>query len=1047
MRMRTAAPAFLAVALILGSAAEAAAQATPFVPYFGKNNIHYDTFDWQIYATEHFDLYYYPEEEKLVERVAGYAESCYQQISADLRHDLSFRVPMILFKTHSEFEQENIDPSGADEAVGGFSEPEHDRMVLPMDEPSDQLYGLVKHELTHVFQFDIIPQSLIRRNYNLWVGEGEAEWERAQWTPLDLAMVRDAAVSDIVPKMSEVEGYGDSQNPRFVPYNLGHAVFEFIEAKYGKQAVQAYMFALRKSVIGGGEDAYEEAFHLKKDEFDQAFDRYLKDRFKPFRDKERPADYGRSLSPNPEKSEFTEPFAIAASPSGDLLASVVVNRKDREFDVVLLSTKDGSVVRNLTSGFDKDLGFDHVIIMPVERMFFPWLAWSPKGDRVAYFVRTEKERTLIVQNVLTKKVEVRIPMKSVDEPESPAFSPDGKTIAFSALRGGIGDIYTVDLDSKQVVNLTSDEFADYAPTYSPDGREIIYNARVSGNYQLFRLDLSAKRKTQITFGTHDDGGVQYLDDHTLVFCSTAVDPAANTDPEILKNGMIFNIWTLDLTSGELRQFTDTLGANTMPVVLKDPSVRKVAFLTYYKASSEIHAMDLKEPLHTVASADFGEPGPIIDFQAPITQTMDQAKVRKKKPFEKMFLEGRPPINVGVTSNGDLFGGTAISFGDVLGDKQINVFVASISQYRTIEGTYVNLSRRLQWAVQGLDSTQFFYADTSGLFFDPAYSGLISRSQATATQTVRGGNALAIYPFSRYRRVQLSGGFEQLRESFADSSVQALSEAYTRQQGLPVFRNGSLLPFGATFFSETTVFREYGPLSGSTMKLGYTVAPHIGSLLSQQTFDGDVRFYQRIAGNGVVALRARGFKSLGDFPSYTFFGGNSEMHGYDYLSFVGQNAFFADAELRFPLIEAALTPIGVVGGIRGILFANIGGAWFPNQGYKFSSSSPIVVTPTIGYNVSPIDGSIETDFVTGLPSIKQGPQERITGFRLQDGRAAYGVGFETFLLGFPLHFDWAWRTLFNKSWEDYVFAANVGAATGGSKEFRKPRFDVWIGYDF
>ena len=87
-------------------------------------------------------------------------------------------------------------------------------------------------------------------------------------------MVRDAAVADIVPKMSEQEGYGNSNNARFVPYNLGHAVFEFIEAKYGKDGIQSYMFALRKSVIGGGEDAYEEAFHLKKDEFDQAFDRY-----------------------------------------------------------------------------------------------------------------------------------------------------------------------------------------------------------------------------------------------------------------------------------------------------------------------------------------------------------------------------------------------------------------------------------------------------------------------------------------------------------------------------------------------------------------------------------------------------------------------------------------------------------------------------------------------------------------------------------------------------------------------------------------------------
>ena len=41
---------------------------------------------------------------------------------------------------------------------------------------------------------------------------------------------------------------------------------------------------------------------MKTDEFDQAFERYLKERFKPFRDKERPADYGRDLAPNREKT-------------------------------------------------------------------------------------------------------------------------------------------------------------------------------------------------------------------------------------------------------------------------------------------------------------------------------------------------------------------------------------------------------------------------------------------------------------------------------------------------------------------------------------------------------------------------------------------------------------------------------------------------------------------------------------------------------------------------------------------------------------------------
>ena len=96
------------VLALVGRASVASAQATPFVPYFGKNLVHYDTFDWHIYATDHFEIYYYTEMEPHLERVASYAESAYQQVSADLKHDLAFKIPLIVFKTHSEFEQENL---------------------------------------------------------------------------------------------------------------------------------------------------------------------------------------------------------------------------------------------------------------------------------------------------------------------------------------------------------------------------------------------------------------------------------------------------------------------------------------------------------------------------------------------------------------------------------------------------------------------------------------------------------------------------------------------------------------------------------------------------------------------------------------------------------------------------------------------------------------------------------------------------------------------------------------------------------------------------
>jgi outer membrane protein assembly factor BamA len=147
-----------------------------------------------------------------------------------------------------------------------------------------------------------------------------------------------------------------------------------------------------------------------------------------------------------------------------------------------------------------------------------------------------------------------------------------------------------------------------------------------------------------------------------------------------------------------------------------------------------------------------------------------------------------------------------------------------------------------------------------------------------------------------------------------------------------------------------------------------------------------------------------------------------MRGYEYREFLGHKGFYANAELRFPLIHAMATPIGILGGIRGVFFANLGGTGFEGRPFKVWDKSTFI-----------------TDEIRDQNNILIRPRQRIEGFRLADARASYGIGLETFALGFPVHFDWSYRTLFNKAWEDYNY--------GSSVEFRKPRFTAWIGYDF
>jgi hypothetical protein len=831
-------------------------------------------------------------------------------------------------------------------------------------------------------------------------------------------------------------------------YNLGHAVFQFIEARWGKKGLQDYILALRKSVIGGGEDAFQEAFNLKNDEFDQQFEKYLKDRFKPFRDKERAADFGRNLAPDPERSPFTNVLSAEPSPSGELVAVVTGNRRDQEADVVLTSARDGRVIQNMTKGFDQSKGFEFIVTPGSRWNTIPWLTWSPSGDRLAYFVRNEKSRTLIFQNVLTGKIDQRFEMKTVDDPEAPDISPDGRKVVFGALQGGVGDIFMLDMETSAVTNLTKDSFGDSGPTWSPDGTYVVYMSRVSGNEKLFRLDLATGQKTQITFGTHDDSAAQFIDEHTLVFSSTATDPAQPIEPEVASNGNVYNIWTLDMRTGELRQFTDTLGGNVTPIVLKDETNSpRIGFISYYKTDWELHLLDRREPIATVASADFGAPGPIIDFQPPLSHTLVKDKVKPKGVFESMFLDGRPPVNLGVTSGGDIFGGSSVTVSDVLGDQQFNFYAESVSRYRTMALSYTNLSRRLNWAMQGFSQTQFFYGQLDGVFYDPIYSGIIDRDLALATRTIRGGSAYAFWPFNRFQRLELSGSVLNYNEGFNDPTLEEISREYQQDTyGQVIQQSGLFLPVGLAFIQETTIFREFGPLSGNTMRIGYQYAPKVGNSLTRQTIDLDLRKYVRLGASGLLALRARGMHSWGSSPDYLYFGGNSELRGYEYLQFIGSESGFLNAEIRFPLIEAMLTPLGVLGGIRGVLFAGMGGGTFdgrstdparPDGKFQVMSSSPEIYTPILGVQqtVNPITGQFGLNLVRGDPV-------RVSGFRLVDTRASYGIGLQTFALGFPVHFDWSWKTLFNKGWEDVLFASD-----GGSSAFRKPKFALWIGYDF
>jgi WD40 repeat protein len=975
------AAALVTLTILLGAAA---AQAQ-FIPYYGKNKVTYDEFSWRVYRSPHFEVYYYPEFEQHLARLVSYAESSYQKVSSVLKHEIDEPIPIILYKTHSEFEQTNLFPDFVPEGVAAFAEPVRGRMVLPIDWPPDRLQGLITHELTHVFEFAIIPRNLVQRQVPLWVDEGLADYMRATWDPLDLMSVRDAAVTDQVPRMSRGDEFAQFSNPRLV-YNLGHAAFEFIEARYGQEGIRQFLYTFRKNIVGGGlDDIYHQAFRTKPEEFDQAFDKWLKERFKPFRDKQRPSDYGEDLGPDSEKTRFTQVFAFAPSPSGEIVAALTGNRGEGEADLILLSARDGAVIRNLTKGFTEkfeNITFNDAFVAGRS------IAFDPRGDTVAFFARKGKRRSLYLVSVLTGKILRRFPM-TVDEAQSPALLPDGRHALFSGIKDGVSDIWMLDMETSALRNLTQDAFYDSDPQVSPDGKLVVYNRRVSGHEKVYVFPLDdPERKVQLTFGTHDDTTPVFSPDGARIYFASTEDDG------------IYNLRGLDMATGVIKQFTDTLGGAMTPACLPGSTPERVAFISYFKGEYRLQTIDSAEALKDVEQDVTAPEAELVDFEPEVVHQVVAENKRKKRMFEKLFLEGRPPLNVGVTSSGDFFGGSQVALADVLSDHNFVFTVASVREFRSYDGTYLNLSRRLHFGLNLFDYTRFFFLSPYDLDLD------FDRDGAFATRRLTGGSLIAQYPLDKFRRLDIGVGAYHQRERFENPLAEEQARREAEALGVPfILADGTVVPLSLALTGETTRFREFGPLSGHTFRLGVTYAPSFGGSLGRTTLDGDVRKYFRFGQGTVFAARLRGFRSSGDTPDFFYFGGNMELRGYPYLSFTGHEGFFGNLEFRFPLIDLAKTPLGLIGPLRGTLYFGIGGAKFQGDDYEFSSSDP-----GISYVNDPIFG------------------EPVSGFHLVDGRASYGIGLQLFFLGYPLHFDWTKLTDLQVS----------------SREWR---FDFWVGYDF
>ena len=225
---------------------------------------------------------------------------------------------------------------------------------------------------------------------------------------------------------------------------------------------------------------------------------------------------------------------------------------------------------------------------------------------------------------------------------------------------------------------------------------------------------------------------------------------------------IYNLRSMDVETGDVIQYTDVLGGNFSPSVIKggprsDEDI--LLFTSYYKGNYGLYKLPMDEPVKEFSSdLVVRTEGPVIDFVPPVNHQIISENKRRKGTFEKFYIDGAPPINVGVTSGGDFFGGTGISFSDVLGDQNFTFFALSVREFRSYLGSYTNRAGRFQYSLRGFDTTSFFFANPFGF----AGSNVFTRQDALSTIRQYGATISAVYPLSRFRRLEMSTGIVRQR---------------------------------------------------------------------------------------------------------------------------------------------------------------------------------------------------------------------------------------------------------------------------------------------
>jgi TolB protein len=157
---------------------------------------------------------------------------------------------------------------------------------------------------------------------------------------------------------------------------------------------------------------------------------------------------------------------------------------------------------------DQDGYNEQLILRSKEPIMSP--AWSPDGKKIAYVSFEGGQAAIYVQTIATGVRQLITKYPGING--APAFSPDGSKLAVVLTRTGNPKIYVYNFSTHALTQLTYGYSIDTEPAWAPDGKSLVFTSSRGGSPQVYRYYFNTRSIDRLTFDGSYNARASFLPD-------------------------------------------------------------------------------------------------------------------------------------------------------------------------------------------------------------------------------------------------------------------------------------------------------------------------------------------------------------------------------------------------------------------------------------------------------------------------------------------------------------------------------------------------------